>query len=191
MNSCVLLAAGYSSRFGSPKALAKISDKTVIEHLQYQLLTSWLDEIIIVLGAHEKLIRPLILKHKKIKVVYNKDYNLGQTSSFKAGLKGVSQASSLILLLPVDYPFVQASTIDQLIQRFKEVRCDILLPTFKTKRGHPPVFSSLYRDELLALANDQGVNTFFAKHPNDIDEYELNDASIRQTFNTPEEFGKL
>ena len=74
MVSCLLLAAGSSQRFNSPKALAPINGKTVIEHLQNILLATPLDEVIIVLGAHQEAIKPFLLNHKRVKVVYNKDH---------------------------------------------------------------------------------------------------------------------
>src|SRR3990167_701833 len=109
MISCIVLSAGQNSRFGSPKALAKFKGRTVIEHLQIVLIASDLDEIIIVLGAFVNDIKPYLLKHKKIKVVYNKDYNLGQTSSFQTGLKVMDQQSQGVMLLPVDFPLVQTA----------------------------------------------------------------------------------
>ncbi|VAX34845.1 hypothetical protein MNBD_UNCLBAC01-1087, partial [hydrothermal vent metagenome] len=86
MLSCILLSAGASARFGSPKALAKqpSNNRPIIEKIQKTLLKTKIDEIIIVLGAHAESIKPFLLKHKNIKVVYNKDHNFGQTSSFKA-----------------------------------------------------------------------------------------------------------
>jgi len=91
MIACILLSAGLSQRFGSPKALAQWNTGTVIEHLQNLLVKSQVDEIIVVCGAHADQIKPHILEHKQVRFVYNKDYNFGQTSSFKAGLKSVSR----------------------------------------------------------------------------------------------------
>src|SRR3989338_3666132 len=76
MISCILLSAGLSSRFGSPKALGLLDPSlTVIERVQQMLVSSRLDEIVIVLGFRHTRIKPYVLNHKKIKVVYNKDYN--------------------------------------------------------------------------------------------------------------------
>ena len=68
MISCILLSAGLSSRFGSPKALAKLPDgQTVIEKIQNQLLSIPESELIIVLGHAKTQILPLVLKHKNLK----------------------------------------------------------------------------------------------------------------------------
>ena len=99
MISCILLSAGLSKRFGSPKALADISGVSVIRYIQNTLIESKIGEIVVVLGANKEKIKSHILNHKKIKVVYNKDYNFGQTSSFKAGLSQISNDSKGIMLL--------------------------------------------------------------------------------------------
>ena len=52
MISCILLSAGFSRRFGSPKALALINGVTVIEQLQNILVRSQVGETVVVLGDH-------------------------------------------------------------------------------------------------------------------------------------------
>ena len=100
MISCILLTAGESKRFGSPKALADIGQNKAIQLLQQKLLQSIVDEIIIVTGASESLIKPYVLNHSKVRLVHNKDYKFGQTSSFQTGLSIVDKNSFGFMLLP-------------------------------------------------------------------------------------------
>ncbi|HQP91490.1 MAG TPA: NTP transferase domain-containing protein, partial [Candidatus Omnitrophota bacterium] len=67
MVSGIVLAAGLSSRFGSPKPLARIDDRSVIEFIQEKLLLTELGEIIFVLGYEASLILPHISKAPNIK----------------------------------------------------------------------------------------------------------------------------
>ncbi|OGX33521.1 MAG: hypothetical protein A2787_03870 [Omnitrophica WOR_2 bacterium RIFCSPHIGHO2_01_FULL_48_9] len=190
MISCILLCAGLSSRFGSPKALAKLSDGTAIERQQKILLDSPVEKIIIVLGAYAPEIKPYLLKHKKINVVHNKDYKLGQTSSFKAGLAAAAGAKA-VMLLPVDYPFIKTATFEQLAQHFTKNKPRILIPTYQSRRGHPPIFASSLHDEFMTLDNDLGVNTVIHRHQADIVDYPVEDRGILATFNTLDELTKL
>lgn len=189
--SGILLAAGHSSRFGSAKALANFQGATVIESLQEEMINSRLDEIVIVLGAHVDRIKPLLLNHKKIKVVHNKDYNLGQTSSFQAALKDIDRGAKAVLLLPVDYPLVSAKTLDLIIDAFSQKQPRILVPTFNGKKGHPPVFSTALKDEFLALDHQLGINTVIHRHEKDTVLMPLSDRGIIKTFNTIEELEAL
>ena len=141
MISCVLLSAGESSRFGSPKALAQFKGETVIEHLQREIIsTKAIGELIIVLGSASDAIEPFILNHKKVRVVYNKDYKLGQTSSFKVGLRSVSPQSLGVMLIPVDYPLVKSQTLGFIAKNFQQKKSLIIIPVYDVQKGHPPVF---------------------------------------------------
>ena len=191
MISSIVLAAGLSERFGSPKAIAQLDKETIFERIQKMLLNSIVEEIIIVLGAHQKELKPFILKHKKVRFVYNKDYNLGQTSSFQEGLRHVSALCQGALLLPVDYPLVQSTTIDQLCNVFLEKTPTILVPCYQRMKGHPPIFHKRIRSELLNLESNSGINTIVRKHKEDELLLEVSDAGVLTTFNTPEEFEKI
>lgn len=202
MISCIVLAAGLSSRFGSPKALARLDNgSTILEHVQQNLLQTSLTEIIVVLGASADLIQPLLLKHSRIRFVYNKEYNFGQTSSFKAGVKQAGKSVRGMMLLPVDYPAVRIETFNELVKIFQEQSPRILVPTFKNQKGHPPIFSSALKEEILSLDNAVGVNTILRRHacvPKDrtpvcrhiheICLHHVDDEGVIAAFNTPKEF---
>lgn len=188
MVTCILLSAGLSQRFGSPKALAKRHNETVVEHLQKMLIESQVSEIIVVLGAYADRIKPYLLDHTKVKFVYNKDYNFGQTSSFKSGLADISSDTRGIMLLPVDYPLISSNTIDTLIRYFLDTDPRILIPAFDGKKGHPPLYSADLRDEFLALDNESGLNIVARTHQSQTVVLPVEDIGVISTFNTLDEF---
>ena len=191
MISCLLLSAGFSSRFSSPKALARLNGQTLIEHLQKLLLSTQLHEIIIVLGHGAEHIKPFLFKHKRTKVVYNKDYKFGQTSSFKCGFKNVAAQATGILLLPVDYPVIKAETFDTLITLFEKINPVALIPSYHDKKGHPPILNASLKNELLALKDSIGVNTVLRHHIDDITILPVDDPGVLKSFNTKEEFERI
>lgn len=185
MVSCILLSAGESRRFGSPKALVDLRGTTAIGTIQQTLVDCRVDEVIVVLGAQANLIEPHVFNHNKVRVVHNKDYKLGQTSSFQAGVASVDKNASGILLLPVDCPFVRGTTIDKIIEDFTKTNPSILVPVCGGRRGHPPVFNVSLKQEILDLPTDQGINVLFERFPPVT--IEINDPGILRTFNTPQE----
>jgi len=188
MITCILLSAGESQRFGTPKAIAKLNGKCVMEHLLEQLLNSNISQTIIVLGSASELIEPFILEHKTIKVVYNKDHNFGQTSSFKVGLQHVDPTATGILLLPVDYPAVTYKILNSLIRNFEKNNPKILIPKFGDRKGHPPIFSAELKEEILALGDHEGINSVANNNADDVEYLSVQDPAVVTSFNTQEEF---
>lgn len=187
MVSCIVLAAGTSARFGSPKPLALFHARPVIEILQERLLGTRLSEIIIVLGHEADLIRPFIFKDPRIRSVVNADYRLGQTSSFKAGLKAVDPGSHGIMLLPVDMPALKPETYEGLIAAFLESSCLACVPTFEGRKGHPPIFSYHLKEEFMKLKDEEPLATVLRHHDAEIIKVPVADEGVVLSFNTPSE----
>lgn len=191
MVSCILLAAGTSSRFGSAKPLARVNSQTIIEFILSGLLKTKLLEIIVVLGHEAEAIAPYVFKDPRIKIVVNKEYASGQTSSFKTGLTALSPSARGIMLLPADMPFIKQETIDLLIDNFLKNRCLILVPTYRGKNGHPPLFSIELRQEFKDLKNEEPLFSIQHKHEADTLKLPVEDEGIALSFNTPQEFKDL
>ena len=78
MISAILLAAGQSKRMGGENKLTKkIQGAPLIKHSVKNILAASVDELIIVLGYQKEIIEKLIDKNKKIKFVFNKDFENG------------------------------------------------------------------------------------------------------------------
>ena len=70
MISAILLAAGQSKRMnGENKLTKKIQDIPLIKHSVKNILSSSIDELIVVLGYQKEIIEKLIGQNKKIKTV--------------------------------------------------------------------------------------------------------------------------
>ncbi len=192
MISCVLLAAGESLRFGgSPKALARLGPKTVLKFILNKLLESEISEVILVLGADADLITPHIPADRRIKTVFNKNFHLGQTSSFKTGLANLEPQTEGTLLLPVDMPLVKSKTIDVLIEAFLKNSKAILIPVWQGKKGHPPIFSKKLFQEFNNLKDDEPLSSIQRKHEEDTLLFAVEDKGVVQSFNTQEEFAQI
>jgi CTP:molybdopterin cytidylyltransferase MocA len=191
MISCIVLAAGLSSRFGASKPLAQIGTRTLIETIQEKLLLTKLDEIVIVLGHQADTIIPLISKNHRVTTAINANYFLGQTSSFKCGLAKINPNTQGIMLLPVDMPVLQPDTIDELIDVFLKKSCLILIPTYQDRKGHPPIFSVTIKKELENLKNDEPLSHIIHQHEPDITKFPVADEGVVLSFNTPAELQEI
>ena len=191
MISCILLAAGESKRFGSPKPLAKMGPKTIIETTVAGLLKTQLLETIVVLGAYAQNISPFITGDPRIKIGLNSNYQNGQTSSVKTGLSYLSPQTKGIMLLPIDMPLVKNITIDRLLEIFLDRNPLILIPTFNDRKGHPPIFSVKLLKELQSLKDDEPLYTIGNQHADQTLLFPVDDEGVVLSFNTPEEFDRI
>lgn len=178
----IILAAGESRRMGTPKALLDFDGKTCLEIVLDTCRRSRAASPIVVLGFREADIRPYV--PPGIIVIVNRAYQLGQTSSLKAGLGGLPQESEGILLLPVDCPLVRPATIDALLLATRP----IVLPVYEGKRGHPALFQRRVVSELLALADEQPAHDVVRRDAARVAELSVDDPGVVLRLNTPEEY---
>ena len=97
MISAILLAAGQSKRMnGENKLTKKIQGIPLIKLSVKNILASSVDELIVVLGYQKEIIKKLIDKNEKIKIVFNKNFESGMSSSIKIGLNNLSKSTDAL-----------------------------------------------------------------------------------------------
>jgi molybdenum cofactor cytidylyltransferase len=183
MLSAIILAAGESKRFGSPKQLYKINNKTLIETAINAFTQAKIDQIIVVLGAHRELIAPVIPKN--ITIAVNEIFQNGQTSSIHCGLKKVSSASTGVFILPVDCALVGQQTIAALATQFKTNKALIAIPVYNNHKGHPPIYAAKIIPDILALNYNEPLYTINQKLAKETLFVNVDDANILKNINTP------
>src|SRR5262249_23059179 len=140
-------------------------------------------------GANQELIEPYVFNHTKVRVVYNKNYKLGQTSSVQAAVAALNDEADGFMLFPVDCPWIAKSTVQELLKDFERNRPEILIPVYQGHRGHLPLFNISLKPEILNFSANQGLNSLFAQKSPAL--LEIKDPGILKTFNTPQELQKL
>lgn len=78
----------------------------------------------------------------------------GMGDSIAAAVRATQEAAGW-LILPGDLPLIQPDTLRAVAHALG--RHAVVLPTFEGQRGHPVGFSSVCRDELMALRGNQGA----------------------------------
>jgi len=183
MFSAIILAAGESKRFGSPKQLFKINNHTLIEHAISAF--TGIDEIIIVLGAHRELIEPILPKNFTIAV--NENFKSGQTSSLLCGLKKVSADTQGVFVLPVDCALVNPQTVIKIKEEFTKHKPLIAIPVFNAHKGHPPLYSAKLLNELTTLKIEEPLYTINRKYEKETLLVEVDDENVLKNINTPKD----
>lgn len=192
MISGIVLAAGESRRMGSPKALLRYRGRTFIANICDALLTGDVAELVVVLGTHDHAepIRAALPTHPALRVVTNARYRLGQLSSLMAGIQALSPDSEAAVVNLVDHPLVRPETIQALCSEYARDPAQIIIASYRGRRGHPVLFSSRVYGEILAAPLDRGAKAVVRKDPARVRELPLDDLGIRADIDTPEAYAR-
>jgi molybdenum cofactor cytidylyltransferase len=117
----VVLGAGRSSRFGSPKQLLPFGDTTLLGRVVRNADASSLDRIVVVLGRASGELRET-LDFGRAEVVENTAYGTGCASSLLAGLDAAGEDCEAIFLLLGDQPGVLPEFIDGALSEWRGER---------------------------------------------------------------------
>jgi molybdenum cofactor cytidylyltransferase len=190
----IILAAGESTRFGSPKQLLQLKDRCLVEWVLDAALASELSRIILVLGyAHQEIQKALgkKLRHAKLQIEINPHYQKGQSHSLQVGLSSVISAFPAVMFLLADQPLVDAAVINCLLNKFWSADKDICVPAFRGKRGNPSIFSQKFYRHIMKIKGDIGARQIIKTHPERVLEIEIKDPLLFSDVDTPEDFEKI
>jgi molybdenum cofactor cytidylyltransferase len=109
-------------------------------------------------------------------------------SSVRCGLASLPEKCRAVMVVLGDQPSVTTGLVDQMIQSFATTEKSILVPLYKDKRGHPILFSSLYRDEILTQYGDVGLRGLLHSHSDDTFELAVSNASVLCDMDHPEDY---
>lgn len=189
MISSILLAAGESKRMGMPKQLMPFGDSTILEQTVDNLLSSRVDEIIVVLGCRAEDIEKRIAA-KPVKIAMNPAYRQGMSTSIVAGLALVDDRAEAVMFVLADQPFIDGKIINQLVDGFASNDRGIVFPSCRGSRGHPIIFSIKYRKELLELKGDIGGRQIIKEHPDDVLEIPVDSEGVSVDIDTTDDFSQ-
>lgn len=187
MVSAILLAAGESQRMGRPKQLLPFGSSTILGKTIDNLLGSRADEVIVVLGTRAGAMKQVIAG-RQVKVVVNPDYRKGMSASLIAGLERVDSKAQWVMVALADQPLIDKDTYNRLIEGALGCDMGIVLPTYRSKRGNPVIFSIKHKDELLGLEGDVGGREILRKHPDDILEVAVGSEGVTIDINNLDDY---
>jgi molybdenum cofactor cytidylyltransferase len=147
--SAVILAAGKSRRMGRNKLLIEFEGRPLLAWVLEAVTSSVVEETLVVLGHSPLELRP-ILEPYEVEEVYNPDYEMGMSTSFKAGLNRVSTDAAFLVL--GDQLGLKPALLNEMARVMEgDSEAFIVSPIYRDRRGHPVLFHRVLFQEILAL----------------------------------------
>ena len=176
--STLILAAGNSSRLGSPKQLIEFEGQTLIERITETAL-SISEEVLIVLGGNSELILPKLERFNNvISTIYNPDWKEGMGTSIRIGVEKLAENSDLIIILLADQPFISKVLLQNMLQSYAKTQNPIVSCIYSNTLGVPILFDKSVFFELLKLNGDKGAKSFLHLYKNRISTIDFPEAIV-------------
>ena len=196
MLSAVILAAGDSTRMGSPKAALLTADgATFVGRLVTTLRDAGVDDLVIVTGRHhDAVVESIARDHRSTtpRIVRNPDPSRGQLSSLLTGMEIVmTPQTDAMLMTLVDVPLVRVSTVTAVIDEWRRTRAPIVRPAIGDRHGHPVIFDRVLFDELRRAPLDAGAKSVVRAHEPEIVNVPVDDEGSVRDVDTPSDYEEM
>jgi len=160
----LILAAGYSSRMGSLKALLPFENQILIKKQIQCFRDAGVSNVYIVLGHRADEIKAVLINEENIQYILNEFYSEGMLSSVQAGVKGIHKRRyEAFFLMPVDYPLIQPYTLEILINEYYD-GVKTVYPVHKNRKGHPPLISCSLCDDIIYYRGEGGLKNILKQY---------------------------
>ncbi len=160
----LILAAGQSSRFGSPKQLAAVGGVPLLQHVIDAAVAGGLEDIVIVLGAAAEEIATALRRPAGARVIVNDRFAEGQSTSLQIGLAAARAETTSVVVLLGDQPEVRPVAIRALVEAQRPAPAPITRLSYTGRPGHPLMFDRDMWDELSTARGDAGARAVLAQH---------------------------
>lgn len=163
----ILEAAGDSKRFGSNKLMYPMEDGS-------PMISKILGVVRTLDDAGLFYCKVLVTQYYEVAsmasdfaIARNEHPEYGISHSMQLGIEAAGDADAYMFCV-CDQPGIKVSTIEKLIRAYENSDAGIVSLAWKGKMCNPKIFSSKYRDELMALSGDVGGRQIIKNHEDDL-----------------------
>ena len=186
----VILAAGASTRMGTPKQLLLHQGRSLLRYTIDIVMASTCCPIAVVLGAYAEQIRLEV--DPPVHAVINPNWAEGMGSSIGVGIEtliDVSPDLEAAIILLCDQPFISIQLIHQLIEAYHTTGQPIVVSSYAGTLGVPALFHQRFFPDLLGLAAYQGAKHLIEKYLDETAGVPFSKGAI--DIDTPEDYEQL
>ncbi|HEY8509955.1 MAG TPA: nucleotidyltransferase family protein [Steroidobacteraceae bacterium] len=184
----IVLAAGESRRFGSPKQLVRVNGRPLLHTAVSRAVEVAGHAVTVVLGANAAQLTPL-LRHAPASIVINRAWSEGMGSSIRVGVLSIPQTSDGVLLMLADQPAVTTEDLRRLVATWRRQPQYIAAAQYSGTVGVPAIFPQTSFRDLAELRGDRGARALLLRNPDRLVRVAMESAAI--DIDTPEDLLSL
>jgi molybdenum cofactor cytidylyltransferase len=176
----VLLAAGFGTRFGAHKLLARSGGRPLIAH-SAAALTPCERRVAVVRGEDDTLQREL--QAIGIACIVNPQPTRGMGYSIACAVRATSGSTGWCIL-PADMPWVRVATTGRIVEALRGGAL-LAAPFYRGRRGHPVGFAARFEQELSRLDGDAGGRLVLHRHAEALTAIATDDPGVLRDVDSP------
>jgi molybdenum cofactor cytidylyltransferase len=187
----IVLAAGSSSRMGSPKQLLSYQDKSLLANTIDAAKKTGDGIVVVILGGNYPVIAENI-EHTGVKLIYNPDWEEGMSSSIRAGLSALMEEYhdlEGVILTVCDQPFISASLLNVLLGKADTTGKSIVASAYGGTLGTPVLFTQKHFGDLTGLRGKEGAKMLIKKYEAQVASVPFENGEI--DIDTMDDYNKL
>lgn len=188
MKQGILLAAGFSRRFGANKLLQPLLDGRPMALTAAVNLRAAVPRVLAVVNSESPELMQSLAEYG-IAVTVCPDAAAGLGASLGWAVRASARAEAWIIAL-ADMPFIEPTTIRRVAEAVSSP-WDIAAPVFRGQRGHPVGFGCAYFDSLARSAGDHGANAMLAAQGGKVQKITCDDPGVVMDIDTRKIFQKF
>jgi molybdenum cofactor cytidylyltransferase len=158
----LILAAGAGTRFGSPKQLADLDGRPLLEHAILAMTASPVGRVVVVLGAGAEDVIATVDLHGAEAVICAR-WDEGQSASLACGLAELTECEAVVVTLG-DQPRLSPEAVRRVIAARGE-GAEALRATYDGAPGHPVLLEHHLFERMRDVTGDHGARNLLMSVP--------------------------
>jgi molybdenum cofactor cytidylyltransferase len=159
----VVLAAGGSTRMGTPKQLLEWEGQPMVRAVAEKAIKAGLDPVMVVTGASHREVVGAI-DDLRVQITRNIDWEMGQSTSVKVAINSLPDDIGAVIIFLVDQPKVPVRFIETLIDTHARTLAPIVVPMVDHMRGNPVLFDKSTFEDFSDIEGDVGGRQIFSRY---------------------------
>ena len=167
MIAAIVLAAGASRRFGSPKQLETVDGESWVRRTARLAQEAGCSPVLVVTGAAGDRVARDLEDLPKVVPVTHAGWERGMGSTIAAGVRALPDPgrASGVLLLACDQPALDEAVLRRLIDAFDGGPRRIVASAYAGTIGIPVLFGCGWFERLASLDGDRGAKALLFEEP--------------------------